>query len=411
MTAIHGRPEQVRPLYLFQQVRGRSWLVGWIVPPAGFEPALPPPEGSIRRCSGLLPATLFSWEVAEDAPSAVFDCISHHNPHHAPEKIHPVAGRSNSVATRAASLISQTLRCSGSQVPTSPVRQDASGGALMINVRSGDVIAVPVTGDQIAVAQIVARGRQILLAAFLDLHDARTAIDVATLDLDEPVLIGRIIGVAIEDGEWPVIGHRPVSPAIHVTTYKVGTSSGDAYHHYDVHDNYLGMIDHATARTLPTSSSSSDGCIPRAMRGLHDLGPWTRHDEELVAPRGHPTEPCDCQQRVALDQPAPPVDTATDSVEVVYRFATDDSGETGGYGTVAERTALFAIHERLAVAIDGVGEFDGNELGAGTATLFCSGDDGDALFAAARDVLAGLDLRPAQVTIRYSAGRSREITF
>lgn len=269
----------------------------------------------------------------------------------------------------------------------------------MTTTRSGDVVAIPVTHERVAVGHVVAVGHSVLLAAFLDLHDARTPIDVATLDLDDPILVARVLGTAIERGEWAVVGHRDVSPAIHVTTYKVGTSSGEVYLHEDVHGNDLGTIGHEQARRIPTSTVSSDDRVPGALRGLHGFAPWTEHDDDLVAPIGHPTDPCDCQRVIAARRPEPSDGAAEHAVITTYRLGDDR------YGSEAERAAVRAMQDRLAARLDeaGVGELDGDEFGAGAVTVYAYGPDADALFTATRDVLADLDLRPATVVLRYGS--------
>ncbi len=46
-------------------------------------------------------------------------------------------------------------------------------------------------------------------------------------------------------------------------------------------------------------------------------------------------------------------------------------------GTIADRTAIEALTDELSEALDreGVGEFDGDEIGGGTCTLFFAGPD------------------------------------
>lgn len=56
----------------------------------------------------------------------------------------------------------------------------------------------------------------------------------------------------------------------------------------------------------------------------------------------------------------------------------------GEFGSDEERERVYALEDELAAAIDaaGVGEFDGDEFGAGAVTLFAYGPDADALFTA-----------------------------
>jgi hypothetical protein len=54
----------------------------------------------------------------------------------------------------------------------------------------------------------------------------------------------------------------------------------------------------------------------------------------------------------------------------------------GDMGTEQERDVIFLLEDRLSAAIEraGVGEFDGNELGAGECVLYMYGPDADRLY-------------------------------
>ena len=71
------------------------------MPPAGFEPALPPPECNPLWVSGLLPATIVCRKVTECALCALLDSSSRHEPHHARPAVHRLVGRSTSLAALA----------------------------------------------------------------------------------------------------------------------------------------------------------------------------------------------------------------------------------------------------------------------------------------------------------------------
>jgi hypothetical protein len=51
-------------------------------------------------------------------------------------------------------------------------------------------------------------------------------------------------------------------------------------------------------------------------------------------------------------------------------------------GTADERDVIFLLEDRLSAAIEhsGVGEFDGNEFGAGECVLYMYGPDADRLY-------------------------------
>lgn len=80
-----------------------------------------------------------------------------------------------------------------------------------------------------------------------------------------------------------------------------------------------------------------------------------------------------------------------------YRITGNDFGEPG------ERRRLRAVEQRLSEVLGatGAGEFDGDEFGEGTVTLYMYGPDASALYAAVEPVLRSFPARPAQVLIRY----------
>lgn len=74
-----------------------------------------------------------------------------------------------------------------------------------------------------------------------------------------------------------------------------------------------------------------------------------------------------------------------------------------GFGSEEERHEVRLMETRLRSAIDhaGVGEFDGDEFGGGTVTIYTYGPDADRLFAAVKETLREFPLRPAVATLRY----------
>ncbi|WP_238011865.1 immunity 26/phosphotriesterase HocA family protein [Dactylosporangium sp. AC04546] len=85
---------------------------------------------------------------------------------------------------------------------------------------------------------------------------------------------------------------------------------------------------------------------------------------------------------------------------VVVRYTLSDF-----YGDESERAAVYGLQERLRAALDGAGEFGGNEFGDGGVTLFLYGPDADRLYAAATPLLRELPYRPARVRLRYGDPR------
>ena len=64
------------------------------------------------------------------------------------------------------------------------------------------------------------------------------------------------------------------------------------------------------------------------------------------------------------------------------------------FGEAAERDAIHALTDRMDAAIRaaGAGEFDGDEFGDGSCTLYMYGPDADRLFAAVEPLLRGSSL-------------------
>lgn len=83
-----------------------------------------------------------------------------------------------------------------------------------------------------------------------------------------------------------------------------------------------------------------------------------------------------------------------------------------GYGLPSERAAIREAQAVLAEAIEraGVGEFDGNEFGAGEVVLYAYGPDADALFTIMAPILRGLPFRPASVLLRYGSASDASAT-
>jgi hypothetical protein len=86
-----------------------------------------------------------------------------------------------------------------------------------------------------------------------------------------------------------------------------------------------------------------------------------------------------------------------------------------GFGESEEREAIHRLTDRLDAAISaaGAGEFDGDEFGAGTCTLFMYGPDADRLFAAVEPDLRASSLTKGGYAVkRYGAAanpQAREV--
>lgn len=102
-------------------------------------------------------------------------------------------------------------------------------------------------------------------------------------------------------------------------------------------------------------------------------------------------------------EPPAPVEHA---VIAHFTLSGDDFGE------LSERDALFELEDALMAAIEaaGVGEFDGNELGAGEAVLYAYGPSADDLFTVMEPLLRGFQARPAWCILRYGRAGDADAT-
>jgi hypothetical protein len=83
-------------------------------------------------------------------------------------------------------------------------------------------------------------------------------------------------------------------------------------------------------------------------------------------------------------KPAPASTDVPEHALLVYLELSDPD-----FGTEAERESIHALTDELdeAIASAGVGEFDGDEFGDGTCTLYMYGPDADRLFATVEPIL------------------------
>jgi hypothetical protein len=71
------------------------------------------------------------------------------------------------------------------------------------------------------------------------------------------------------------------------------------------------------------------------------------------------------------------------------------------HGTADERTAIFALEDKLTEAAAALGgEHDGNEFGGGEAVLYTYGPDADALLDAVRRCLSDYPIRPGTYAVK-----------
>ena len=97
--------------------------------------------------------------------------------------------------------------------------------------------------------------------------------------------------------------------------------------------------------------------------------------------------------------PGADVSTSPEHAVLVHLKLSDS-----GFGTEAEREALFELEQRLerAILAAAVGEFDGNEVGEGLCTLYMYGPNAETLFAAVAPVLHASPLARGATVIKRS---------
>lgn len=76
----------------------------------------------------------------------------------------------------------------------------------------------------------------------------------------------------------------------------------------------------------------------------------------------------------------------------------------GSFGATEERKTIHSLCDEIAKAIEenDVGEFDGDEFGEGTCTLYMYGPDADALFAVTEPLLRASTASPGGHAIKRS---------
>jgi len=88
---------------------------------------------------------------------------------------------------------------------------------------------------------------------------------------------------------------------------------------------------------------------------------------------------------------------ASEQAVTVYLQLSDN-----GFGSEDEQHRIYDLSDQLAAAIDmqDAGEFDGDEFGDGSCTLFMYGPDADALFAAVEPILRASPLAEGAYAVK-----------
>jgi Immunity protein 26 len=269
----------------------------------------------------------------------------------------------------------------------------------------GDVFAVPIDDTRVGVGQVVAteEGDDTHYLAIFD----SVAPDLASIDIDQ-ALQARVLFLALSfdaklyNGDWTVVGHRPVSEEIPLPAWRETFLSGGQVDVVDYSGRRRRPASETEAELLRDQESYSPAILEDALRAKHGLEPWLERYTDLApdetrttarlfgSSEGEPGEPADDE-----DNEGDP-----DREQCVFVYFSLEGDE---FGTKAQRDAVFQaekiIEEELART--GAGELGGNEFGGGRAALFAYGPDADVLFAAMEPQLRMVPLRPAYALLRH----------
>ncbi|MGW6206891.1 hypothetical protein ACWF9B_25025 [Streptomyces sp. NPDC055089] len=148
---------------------------------------------------------------------------------------------------------------------------------------SGDILSVPVAGQEIALAQVIEKlGGNVLLVVFPDLLSAEDSRVVESIELDTPIFLVETMDIRIKDGTWPVVGNRKLVDGIPDLQYKVWVEPPGEYRTQDVRGNVGGSISPEQASKMKLHKSFSPAVVESALRGFHGYGPWNRAFDDLA---------------------------------------------------------------------------------------------------------------------------------
>ncbi|WP_327171489.1 immunity 26/phosphotriesterase HocA family protein [Streptomyces sp. NBC_01336] len=149
--------------------------------------------------------------------------------------------------------------------------------------RNGDILSVPVNGQEIALAQVIEKlGGNVLLAVFSDLLNVEESRDIESIELDTPIFLVETMDIRIKDGAWPVVGNRQLVGGIPDLEYKVWVEPPGEYRIQDVRGNVGVSISSERASKMKLHKSFSPAVVESALRGFHGYGPWNQAFDDLT---------------------------------------------------------------------------------------------------------------------------------
>jgi len=153
-------------------------------------------------------------------------------------------------------------------------------------LRVGDIVAIPLEGDQVAISQVVGSYKK--ETYYFAVFDQPCRMnDFACVEArlhDEISLLALSMDAKISAGHWPVLAHREVDIGrIPFPAYLEGVSPPGSFE----------VVDYSGERRRPAPSDVHD-LVPRkvvapvriekAVRALHGLEPWSDAYDDLRVP-------------------------------------------------------------------------------------------------------------------------------
>jgi hypothetical protein len=266
---------------------------------------------------------------------------------------------------------------------------EVAGARFRVKYGEGDLFAVPLDGGGYGTVLVSRRARSLLaLGYFYGPRRPRTplAAELVGLEPSSAVWVALFSALGIRDGDWPRIGHldgwdRARWP---VPGFRAGSLLlADQPIRIDLDDNDISLE------------------VGRRLVSREEWGSLAEDD----GVNGYRAAEIVLSKKLARgeDVPAPVPAAAAPNLDATPRSnpapATDDGGDTaingdqllidlvitGAWGSLAERSTLEQLEERLDEQLGELGEVDGNEVGAGRWRIFINTPDrGRALSAVER---------------------------
>lgn len=151
-----------------------------------------------------------------------------------------------------------------------------------MRISAGDILAIPVTEDAIAFAQVVRSHKgSILVAVMGGLFPPAAAAQPPDIHSDDPLLIVDTLDGSLVRGEWKVVGHQSVSDDVPVPIYKVPAGPDRQWHLQDIHGRVIRPATQAEADLLRIPKTFSPVGVEKAIRAANGIEPWRDRFDDL----------------------------------------------------------------------------------------------------------------------------------